>query len=247
MLKRFAIFTALVAVCTMVALAYVTARFIDKEEILRAQNEMQALKKERDQLGIKVSQLTEKEAELNQLLHTKSQEIAINKQRITQLEEQRQSNQVSVRMLRGSDAQFKKFVNTFPEVAAASGVGVTKVIVNEELNLGIDYLAFPLGFAQTFVIEHEAFETLKAEVAVYRQNEALYGSVIELKDEVISLKEEKATAYREGYETAYARYEDINKKYVDLLEKPPSVEFKAPNKWVVLGCSAIGVAIGVGL
>lgn len=247
MLKKFAIFAACVAVCTMVALAYVTARFVDKKEILRAENELKELRQDREALQAKVAELSEKQKQLNSQIESQTTEIAGNKATIARLKDEQAAQQLNVRMLNTSDAQLQSFLKAFPEVAKAKNVGVTKMVVNEELKLTVDYLALPLTFSETFVIEHEAKQKLEAQLEKYKQNEALYGSVIELKDQVLQLEEAKSSAYQEGYDKAFGLYEDVNQKYVALLEKPPKVEFKAPNTWLMLGCSAVGVALGASL
>jgi hypothetical protein len=247
MIKKLAIFSVSVAVCTMVALAYVTARFVDKEEILRAKNELEQLRTEHTALQTKVAKLTHEQSELKDDIKGKASEIERNKNTITTLKQQQEVQQLNVRMLRTQDEQLRSFFQAYPELSKAKNVGVTKMLVNEELNLTIDYLAVPLGFAETFVIEHNAKIKLQEQLDKYKQNEDLYGSVIDLKDKVLKLEETKTQAFQVGYDKAFTLYEGVNEKYVSCLEKPPKVEIKAPNKWLLLGCSAVGIAIGAGL
>ncbi|WP_185236121.1 hypothetical protein [Teredinibacter franksiae] len=247
MIKKLAISSVSVAVCTMVALAYVTARFVDKEEILRAKNELEQLRTEHTALQTKVAKLTHEQSELKDDIKGKASEIERNKNTITTLKQQQEVQQLNVRMLRTQDEQLRSFFQAYPELSKAKNVGVTKMLVNEELNLTIDYLAVPLGFAETFVIEHNAKIKLQEQLDKYKQNEDLYGSVIDLKDKVLKLEETKTQAFQVGYDKAFTLYEGVNEKYVSCLEKPPKVEIKAPNKWLLLGCSAVGIAIGAGL
>jgi len=246
MLKRLAIFSAAVAVCTMVALAYVTARFVDKDEILRAQNELHAVKQQRLELEKKVGVLSEQQAALKAEVQVKATEIAENKKMIARLEQARENDQLKVRQLRTANDLERKFMETYPAVAKADNVGIAQ-LPNKKGTLTLDYMVVPAWFSETFIIEHEAKQVLEEELVQFRANEKLYGNVIELSRRVLSLEEEKTAAYQQGYEVAYARYEDINERYIGLLKEPPKVEFKAPNKWVMLGCSVLGVAVGASL
>ena len=89
MLKQFAIFSAVLAVLTMLALAFISARYIDKEEIIRVQTEMKALQQQKSDLETQVDELDQKQAELNQTIQSKNSEITANKIAIAQLEQQR--------------------------------------------------------------------------------------------------------------------------------------------------------------
>lgn len=246
MLKKFAIFASVVAVCTMVALAYITARYVDQKEILRAQTEMQQLKQERTDLLQKVANLTQQQQSLNAEIEAQNSLIKENQEKIAQLEKERASNQLAVRKLRTEDQLENAFLQTYPQVANAANVGITQ-ITDEKTHIKLPYLVVPAWFSETFVIEHQSNESRGKQIAEYQQNENLYGSVIDLKNKVLNLEEEKTNAYQNGYDKAYASYEDINQKYIDLLKTPPKVEFKAPNTWALLGCSALGVAIGASL
>ena len=246
MLKKFAIFAAVVAVCTMLALVYISARYIDKTEILRAQTEMQALKQQHAELQVKVAGLTQQQKTFNAEIEKKNEEIKANQEKIAKLETERNENQLQVRKLRTEDQLENKFLQTYPQVAHAANVGVSQ-IKDAKTGITLPYLVLPAWFAETFISEHQTKETLAKEVAQFQQNEKLYGNVIELKNKVLVLEEEKTAAYQKGYDIAFARYEDINQKYIELLKTPPKVEFKAPTKLAMLGCSALGIAVGVSL
>lgn len=243
MLRSFAIF----AVVIMVVLAFLTARFIDKEEILRVQNEMKTLELQKAELETMVVELDKRQDELNQTIQAKNDEIAVNKGAIEILEQERDSNQLNVRKLNTEDELEKSFARTYPQVVDAKNFGIVQMQVEETLDLKLPYYIIPAWFTETFVIEHDTMLTYKAEIEAYKTNEELYGSVLELKDEVLKLETEKTTAYQIGYEKAYTKYEILNQEYIQLLKKPPSVEVKAPSFWTAVGGTLLGLALGIGI
>lgn len=246
MLKKFSIFITVVAVFALIALAYVSGRYVDKKEILRAQNEMQALKQQHVAIQEKVAALTQQKQSLNAEIDSKNLLIKENQEKIAKLERERSAEQLQVRKLRTEDQLENTFLQTYPQVSHAANVGISH-ITDTKTGISLPYLVVPAWFSETFISEHKAKETLTKELTHYQQNETLYGSVIDLKNKVLVLEEEKSTAYQNGYENAYARYEDINQKYVDLLKIPPKAQCKMPTKLALLGCSALGIAVGVSL
>ena len=212
MLKKFAIFAAMLAVFTMVALAFISARYIDKEEILRVETEMKALQQQKSDLETHIDELDQKQDELTQTIQSKNAEIAVNKNAIAQLEQQRADKQLTVRRLNTEDELENSFAQTYPQVVNAKNFGIEQMSINDELNLKLPYYVIPAWFTETFVIEHDTMLTYKAEIETYKANEELYGSVLELKDKVLKLETEKSTAYQTGYEEAYQKYELLNQE-----------------------------------
>ena len=247
MLKNFAIFAAVLAVTTMVALAFISARYIDKEEILRVETQMEELQQQKSALETHVEELDQKQAELNQTIQSKNEEIAANKNAIAQLEQEKANKQLAVRRLNTEDELENSFAKTYPQVVDAKNFGIVQMSIDEELNLKLPYYVIPAWFTETFVIEHNAMLTYKAQIETYKANEALYGSVLELKDQVLKLETEKTTAYYTGYEEAYQKYELLNQEYIELLKKPPTVEVKPPSFWTAIGGTLLGIALGVGI
>ena len=191
MLKQFAIFSAVLAVLTMVALAFLSARYIDKEEILRVQTEMKALQQQKSDLETQVDELDQKQAELNQTIRSKNSEITANKNAIAQLEQQRADKQLTVRRLNTEDELENSFAQAYPQVVDAKNFGIVQMSINEELNLKLPYYVIPAWFTETFIIEHNTMLTYKVEIERYKANEELYGSVLELKDKVLELETQK--------------------------------------------------------
>lgn len=245
MLKKFAIFAAVVAVTTMVALSFITARFIDQEEILRVQNERQELIDRNAELNSKVDNLTAEQEALNADIDLRNAEIEQHKTTIAQLEKERRENQLKVRSLRTEDELENKFAKAFPAVTGARFFGITQIEDADE-GITLPYYVIPAWFVSTFIEDNTNATTHLKEIEEYKANEALYGSVIDLKDKVLKLEAEKSAAWKEGYDDAFAKYLALNDEYVDLLKKPPTVEFKPPSLWSSLGGLVLGIAIGAG-
>ena len=96
-------FSTVLAVLTMLALTFITARYIDKEEILRVEIEMEELQQQKSDLETQVDGLAQKQDELNQTIQSKNEEITANKNAIAQLEQQRADKQLTVRRLYTED------------------------------------------------------------------------------------------------------------------------------------------------
>jgi hypothetical protein len=246
MLKKFAIFVSLLAVITMVALSFITARFIDKEEILRVQTEINELQQNKTALEAKVKELDERQLELNKTIGSQTAEINVNKATIAKLEKSQADNQLKVRNLRTEDELERKFAETYPQLVSVKNFGITQ-IKDQALNLTLPFYIIPAWFAETFIIEHKNMLAYKKQIDEYKANEKLYGSILTLKDTVFRLETEKVSAYKTGYDEAYGKYEKLNADYIELLKKPPSVEFKPPSLWSALGGTALGLALGIGI
>ena len=240
-------FSTVLAVLTMLALTFITARYIDKEEILRVEIEMEELQQQKSDLETQVDGLAQKQDELNQSIQSKNEEITANKNAIAQLEQQRADKQLTVRRLNTEDELENSFAQAYPQVVDAKNFGIVQMSIDEELNLKLPYYIIPAWFTETFVIEHDTMLTYKAEIETYKANEELYGSVLELKDQVLKLETEKTTAYQTGYEEAYEKYELLNQEYIKLLKQPPTIEIKPPSFWTAMGGTLLGVALGFGL
>ncbi len=145
------------AIISLVALAFISARYIDKEEIFRVQTEMKALQ----------------------------QEKSANKNAIAQLEQQRVDKQLSVRRLNTKEQLENSFAQAYPQVVDAKNFGIVQISIDDEFNLKLPYYVIPAWFTETFVIEHNTMLIYKAEIETYKTNEDLYGSVKELKDTLL--------------------------------------------------------------
>jgi len=246
MLKKFAIFAATLAVFTMISLAYITARYIDQEEILRVQLESEELKKHKKSLEAQVATLESNQLKLNETIATQTQEIATNQVMIAKLEQSRIDNQLQVRKLSTENELEKAFSATYPQLINVKHFGITQ-IEDPTTKLTLPFYVIPAWFAETFIIEHNNMLSFEKQNTEYQANEKLYGSILDLKDQVFKLETEKSAAYKTGYDEAYAKYEKLNEDYVTLLKEPPTVELKPPSLWTVLGGTALGLALGIGI
>ncbi len=247
MFKKILLFGGALVVTTMLALVFITARSLDKVELQRVQSELADLTEDKENLQLKVTELDELQERLYVTIDNKNNEIIKNQLAIEKLEEERARQQVEVRQLNTEEALEGSFAKAFPQVIKAKNFGITNIAINDEKTLKLPYYVIPAWFTETFIIEHNNMLKYKEEIAEYKNNEALYGSVIELKDNVQKLEGEKSQAFEEGYEKAFEKYQDLNQEYIALLKKPPVVEIKAPSLWPILGAAILGLTLGTGI
>lgn len=241
-LKTGLIIVSIIAGLLAMGMSYFLGREINREEIQRAELEMQQLKASRDSIQAIVSL----KDSLQSLLSTQVKQLESETNRLRnemqELEEQRKEDQLTVRTIRKKEDLQNRLVKTFPEMAQ-SDWGVTEVY-NEENDVSVEYLLVPLWFSETFIIDHQNSESYKQQRDKLFAVDSLHQQVSVLKDSLFTLEREKAQAYETGYDEAYTKYEDLNEKYINLLEKPPSVNLGLP-KWGVIGASVgAGVLIG---
>ena len=247
MLKKVLLFGGALVVTTVMALIFITARTLDKEELARVQAEMKSLSEEKTQLESKVTQLNVLQDKLYKTIESKNKEIVKNQEAIKGLELERKNKKIEVRKLNTESGLEKEFAKTFPQVIKAKNFGITNIKINEDSDITLPYYVIPAWFVETFIIEHNNLIKLKSEVDEYKKNEYLYGNVIALKDNVNKLESEKSQAYEKGYEEAFVKYQALNEEYIALLKKPPVVEIKAPSLWPILGAAFLGITLGTGI
>ncbi|MFQ5865736.1 MAG: hypothetical protein ACE5IW_10960 [bacterium] len=245
MLKKLLIAVGVFAVTLMLALSYITARFIDKEEIMRTKIEMERLKASRDSILTVVAIRDSMQNLLQNQVSSLQVEANSLREQVALLEELRQSEQLSVRRLRRREDLQRRLQQTYPEMAH-SDWGVTEVF-NEEAGIGIEYLLIPLWFSETFIIEHQNSESYKRQRDKLVLVDSLQNTIVALKDSLFHLEREKSAAYKAGYDEAYARYDTLSQKYIKLLEKPPQVKFGFPSIPTIITSGALGVAAGVAI
>ncbi len=245
MLKKLLIGVAAFAVILMVALSYITARFVDKEEIMRTKLEMARLRAMRDSIFTVVAIKDSMQKLLQNQVSSLQTETNVLRDQVALLEEIRKTEQLSVRNLRRREDLQRRLEQTYPEMAH-SDWGVTEVF-NEEAGVGIEYLLVPLWFSETFIIEHQNSESYKKQRDKLMLVDSLQTTIVALKDSVFHLEQEKSAAYKAGYDEAYARYDTLSQKYIKLLEKPPQVKIGLPSIPTILTGGAIGVAAGVAI
>ncbi len=241
-LKSGLIIVSIIAGLLAVGLSYILGRGINREEIQRAELEMQQLRASRDSIQAVVSLKDSIQTLLSTQVKQLERETNRLRNEVQELEEQRKEDQLTVRSIRKKEALQERLIKTFPEMAQ-SDWGVTDVY-NEENDISVEYLLVPLWFSETFIIDHQNAESYKKQRDKLFAVDSLHQQVSVLKDSLFVLEKAKTEAYKTGYNEAYTKYEDLNKKYINLLEKPPSVELGFP-KWGVIGASVgAGVLIG---
>jgi outer membrane murein-binding lipoprotein Lpp len=223
------------------AISYITSRYIDKAEIERAQQEVQALRDERDTLLRQVAEKTAEQERLAVQVAERESRIGELRVQVDQLEEERKETQWNIRALTAEEEQQRMMVAAFPEVAGAMRVADVHDDAND---VDIRYLMVPFAFAGLFIEEHENAASYRSQAEKLRQVDDLQEQVKALNGQVLQLEREKAEAYRTGYDSAFTKYEDINQRYITLLEQPPKVEFKVPRWQTFALCTLAGVALG---
>lgn len=109
-----------------------------------------------------------------------------------------------------------QFQSTFPELASW---GVVEVYREEEMNIAMNFLAVPLWFAETFIINHQnakAYLQLRDKLHLA---DSLNQSIITLQDRIIILETSSRKAFEEGYNTAILKYDSLSDKYIKLLKE----------------------------
>jgi TolA-binding protein len=241
-LKKGLITVSVIAGLLAIALSFILGRGIDREEIHRAQLEMQQLRASRDSIETLVAIKDSMQNVLSARVEDLTSQTDRLRREVEILEEERAENQLTVRNIRKKEDLQNRLAETFPEMAE-SDWGVTEVY-NEEFDVGVEYLLVPLWFSETFIIDHQNSESYKQQVDRFSEIDSLHQQVSVLKDSLFTLEREKTEAYQRGYQEAFAKYEDINAKYIDLLEQPPSIDLGVP-KWTVIGAS-IGAGVLAG-
>ena len=157
-------------------------------------------------------------------------------------EQLRANEQLTVRRLRRREDLQARLNQTFPEVAA-SDWGVREVW-NEQEQIGIEYLLVPVGFTETFIIDHQnsiAYEQQRDTlVSVVR----LDTRIIALQDSVFTLERQSRGAFETGYNQAFTLYQSLNERYIDELRKPRFDLGVKGGIATMAGTFALGVLVG---
>ncbi len=243
MLKKALITVSLFGILLLLALSWLTARYIDQEEINRARLEMQQLRASRDSILTVVAFKDSLQKLLQEKIDEKQQVVEDLRIQVELLEQRRKADQLTVRNIRKEEELQKRLEQTFPEMAG-SDWGVTEVY-NEEQDISLRYLLIPFWFSETFIIDHQNSLSYQAQRDKLLQVDSLQSMVITLKDSVFTLEKQKSEAFKAGYDEAYAKYDSLNRKYIALLQKPPQINFGLPQWSAVL--AGFGLGIGSGL
>jgi chromosome segregation ATPase len=242
-LKKFLIAVCVFAVLLLVSLSYITARFVDHEEILRAKTETAHLRASRDSLRVEVANRDAQEHILQTQVSRLQSEANELRDLVDELEHERAEKQLTVRRLRRKTDLMNRLRETFPEMAA-SDWGVTEVY-NEDEDVSLDYLLIPLWFSETFIIDHQNSESYRAQRDTLCAIDSLTTQASVLKDSIFYLERENRLAFQNGYENAFAKYEACNEKYINLLQKPPKITLGLPKLGWVAASAAGGIVAGI--
>ncbi len=224
----------------MAGISYITARFIDQEEINRVKMEMVHLEAVRDSITTVVAKIDLEKKQLQGQVENLNLQANVLRDSVLSLEESRQEEQLRVRQLSTKQDLERDFIKTYPEVAYSM-----RIIEIDEDGLPLEYLSVPLWFTEAFIIDHQNAASYEEQRDKLLEVDTLRTKVSALQDSVLLLEEEKSAAYKQGYDEAYARYEALNKDYLDCLEKPPQVKFGFPKAGLLIGAAAAGLGAGV--
>ncbi len=243
MLKKTLVAVSVFAVLLLIALSWLTARYVDQEEINRARLEMQQLRASRDSILTVVAFKDSLQQLLQEKIDEKQVIVANLRMQVDLLEQRRQADQLTVRTIRKEEELQKRLEQTFPEMAG-SDWGVTEVY-NEEQDISLRYLLIPFWFSETFIIDHQNSLNYQAQRDKLLQVDSLQSTVIALKDSVFTLEKQKSEAFKAGYDQAYAKYDSLNSKYIALLQKPPQITFGIPQWSAILAGYGLGIGTAV--
>lgn len=239
MLKKLLIAAVAVAVLLMVGLSFITAKYLDKEEILRVTREREQLQQQRVELMALVAQKDSVKRELEAQVVDLEIEAVQMRTKVDSLEDTRKEAQLSVRQLRTENDLENQLMEAYPEIKTS--MKKTDVPVPGLPNMTLSYWSVPFRFAETFLIEHQNAKNYQKQRDQLKDLDETNQKIISLEKDIVVLEEEKSAAYKKGYDSAYVKYEAINEKYLTLLNNPPTVEFGLPQ----IGAVALGAAVGI--
>jgi chromosome segregation ATPase len=242
MLKKLLIGLSAFVILLMLALTYVTARFVDHKAILAAQTEARQMRTARDSI---LSVVAVRES-LQQQIHGWEQTLETQTQGLRTLvntmEQGRQETQLGIRRLATRDTLAEELHKAYPQFS--DRMRVTE-IYDPETERSYEYLMLPMWFADAFLVDHRNAISYGAQRDSLRVLDSLQQRIKVLKDSIFHLEQQKAMAFRTGYDSAFAKYEVVNQRYVDLLAKPPHVTLGLPRWTTMLGTAGLGFAAGV--
>lgn len=239
MLKKLAIAAAVFVVVLLVVLSFITAKYIDKEEIFRVTNEREQLKNQRTELLALVAQKDSAQKVLEAKVTDLKTKVEQKQAEVDSLERNRQVAQLNVRKLETTNDLENQLMETYPQIKES--MRRTKVPVEGLPGISLEYWSVPFRFAETFLIEHQNSENYKNQRDKLKDVTSMQDKIIGMTEKITALEKEKSAAYKEGYDSAYVKYMDVNEKYLKLLNSPPTVEFGLPQ----IGAIAIGTAAGI--
>jgi len=243
--KKLLIGVVVFAVLLLLAITYITAKYIDQEEILRVTKEREQLQQQREELLALVAEKDAQKKELEAKVGNLESEVELKRAEVDSLEGARQEAQTSVRKLRTENELENQLMEAFPEVKES--MKMTEVPVDGLPGMKLHYFSVPFRFAETFLIEHQNSKNYMMQRDQLKEVDQMQQKIISLEKNIVVLEEEKTAAYKTGYDSAYVKYLAINEKYEELLKNPPSIEFGLPQIGTIIGGTAAGILIGTQL
>jgi len=239
--KKPVLVVGVIVVLVCLGIGFVTSRFIDHQEILRAKLAAARLEAQREMLQMEVA----RRDSLQRLLEVKVDTLQIQAQalrdEVAALESSRAAAQLEVRLLRTPAELLARLEETFPEVGG--DLWRRTEVADRENDVTLEYLGAPLWFFETFILDAQNADSYRAQRDRLHDLDAVQVQVVALQDSVITLVREKEGIYQAVYDSCYTEYASLNEKYVALLEKPPQV--KVGGGWLTtLIAAGAGVAIG---
>ena len=239
MLKNALIAVSVIAGLLAIGLTYLLASNINKEEINRAEREMEQMRASRDSIQTVVAYKDSLQKMMQTQVTRLQSETEQLRTQVGRMEEDRAQEQLDVRSIRKPEELQRRFAETYPEVAY-SDWGITEVR-NEETGLELQYLLIPFNFTETFIIDHQNSLSYQKQRDTLLVVDSLQQEMGALKDSLFALEREKAEAYKDIYAEAFANYNALNEDYIQVLKRPPKIEWGLP-QW---GTVAAGVGAGI--
>ncbi|MBF8293919.1 MAG: hypothetical protein HW389_464 [Bacteroidetes bacterium] len=244
-MRNLLIVAGVFVVLLLLALTYITSRYVDQEAIHKAEADMQYMRLSRDSLFSVVAVKDSLQGFLQLKVGALQTEATTLRGQVDNLERERQGKQLDVRRTKRTDELLVKVREIFPALKTTP-LPITERY-DEKENISLQYLGIPVWFIETSLIAEINAENYKKQRDKLIVIDSLQGETIALKDTVLALEREKAQAYKHGYDDAYAKYEGLNVKYIELLKTPPSVNLGMPAWGTILGSTTVGVLIGTQL
>jgi hypothetical protein len=234
------IFVVILVVAGLVLFAGVqTARLWTRTEVRRVEMERDSVRIERDSILLITALRDSVRAEVRRAVDSMIGTTDALRRRVDSMENARARAQLEVRLLRTNDAVEQRVRQTFPEFANAMRVTVD----HTDPELPIEYIGFPVRFAEAFVIYRQNAESFEEQRDSLQMLDSLNVEVLALKDSIITLTELNERTFRVGYDTMYARYEARTDEYIRLLNQP-RFKLDVPAVTALVGSMAAGVLVG---
>ncbi|MBI4500517.1 MAG: hypothetical protein HY700_05090 [Gemmatimonadetes bacterium] len=212
----------------------------DRKAIAKAETEAAALAAVRDSL---TSVVDEREQLISTLgLHSDSLESLAQSWRdsVGVLERNRETAQLAIRETTTLTGLAQELRRAFPELGDSVWRMLT-IPAGKNDTLGIQYVAVPAWFAETFVIDHQNAASWRQQKDRLLAADSLQLLVTALQDSIVRLEDANSSAYATGYETAFSSYQRLSNQYVRALQEP---RFKLGSSVGFVATAAAGFILG---